>query len=153
MGGSLLLRAMKRPSAEALVTRMSSIPRVRDQDRVTGHRWVRRNQRLEPSGYDKRRSRRQETIKPSSRRQETYQTGTRRQAVRCAFQESDRHDTFANRKRTHTNNSAGSSEPEFVALPQADTGRLESCGGPVRFGGDCEIGGDWKRLSEIRGRD
>ena len=143
------MRAMKRPSAEALVTGF-----LQFQVCATGPSlWIRRNQRLEPSGYDKRRSRRQETIKPSSRRQETYQTGTRRQAVRCAFQESDRHDTFANRKRTHTNNSVGSSEPEFVALPQADTGRLESCGGPVRFGEDCEIGGDWKRLSEIRGRD
>ena len=143
---------MKRPSAKALVTRMSSIPMCE----TTGPSlWIRRNATpralwirqatLNQARDDKRRS---NQVRDDKKRTKQVQGDKR-----CAFRESDRHDTFANHKRTPTNNSVGSSEPEFVALPQADTGRLESCGGPVRFGEDCAIGGDWKRLSEIRGRD
>ena len=150
-GGSLLLRAMKRPSAEALVTGFLQLQEcARRQDRATGvrrnvmgERWV-----VTPSDTPECDAVQVRTTRDAQ---------TRHKTTRDVYPQSPVHTTtFANPsnpKRTHANNIVGSSEPEFIALPQADTGRWESCGGPVRFGGDCEIGGDWKRLSEIRGRD
>ena len=112
------MRAMKRPSAEALVTRMSSIPMCE----TTGpSHWVRRNVMGE-----------RWVVTPSDTPEcdavqvrTTRDAQTRHKTTRDVYPQSPVHTTtFVNHKRTHTNNSVGSSEPEFVALPQANTGRF-----------------------------
>ena len=61
------MRAMKRPSAEALVTGFLQFQVCATDPSL----WIRRNQRLEPSGYDKRRSTKLETTRDDQTKFET----------------------------------------------------------------------------------